>query len=99
MNGPYRDPVELHQASPLLAVLVAAMTLATAPLTQATAPANGAGESNRPAPAATKKVTESAAGHFEIDSPSDRNQVARLAADLLIRELGSEDLHRSSISR
>lgn len=34
MDDRYRDETELHKATPLLAVLVAAMTLATGPMTQ-----------------------------------------------------------------
>ncbi len=47
MDNRYRDETELHQASPLLAVLVAAMTLATAPLTQAGTPSGAAVEPSR----------------------------------------------------
>ncbi len=45
MDNRYRDESQLHHASPILAVLVAAMTLATAPLTQAGHPSAGSFES------------------------------------------------------
>ncbi len=44
MDNRFRDSDDLHQASPLLAVLVAVMTLAITPLTQSVSPAGRAPE-------------------------------------------------------